>query len=317
MSSSRLSKALAAALLLSVMFHAVPANAHRFGSTPLSDVKAQAVAVARCAGLTANKLASMMLAPTWPETGAGSANTPSPMTLSRGDVDADLYSFAAPTGDSRRAFWHPGVGLWQIDDAGMGLDSMRHAGARINTQSASGYVAAEMASRYCSGSGSDANRRKAAFAPWLGCGTNGTTCESLYLEHYCAGNDAVCNITSDSTVSRNGGMITRTCRYNFSPNTTFTCHYVNPANAQGHTGSWTFAPTAGNWPSTPSPLTHPFYVYYRSSNNKDYRHWIYADTGYYYGELYARRPDNQNSRNGLEWQDSDVLCDVILLRGSC
>lgn len=305
------------ALVVVAQVVGLPALAHKFGTTPLADVKSKASAATRCSGLTGNELAAMMLAPTWPETGAGSNNTPSPMTLSRGDIDADLYSFANPNGDSRRAFWHPGVGVWQIDDAGLALDSMRSANARINTFTAAGYVAAEMASRYCGASGSDAQRRATAFQPWFGCGAGGSTCESLYSQHYCAGTDTVCNITQDSGVGRAGGMSTRTCRYNFDPNTTFLCYYINPSLAQGYTASWVGPPTAGNWPNPPSPLAHPFYAYYRQLTNKEYRHWIYADTGYYYGELYARRPDNQNSRNGLEWVDSDVLCDVSYNRGSC
>jgi len=60
------------------------------------------------------------------ETGAGASNTPSPMTLSRGDIDADLYSFANPNGGSRRAFWQPGVGMCRsMARVSDGLDSLR------------------------------------------------------------------------------------------------------------------------------------------------------------------------------------------------
>ncbi len=60
-----------------------PATAtYTFGQQPLADVLASAGAQTRCAGLTQNQLAAMVLAPTYPETGATGSLSPSPMTLS-------------------------------------------------------------------------------------------------------------------------------------------------------------------------------------------------------------------------------------------
>lgn len=55
------------------------------------------------------------------------------MTMSRGDRDLNLYSF--DTRDwQERAFWHPGVGMWQLDDIGLG--AFMSANQRINVATA-------------------------------------------------------------------------------------------------------------------------------------------------------------------------------------
>lgn len=56
------------------------ASSRRFGSRPLDDVLHWAAQERRC-GLTTNRLAAMMLAPTYPETGTPLSASPSPMTL--------------------------------------------------------------------------------------------------------------------------------------------------------------------------------------------------------------------------------------------
>jgi hypothetical protein len=306
-------------LLLSVglvagalQLRAVPASAHSFGSTPLDDVVEEAGNATRCTGLTRNELAAMMLAPTWPETGAGNS-APSPMTLSRSDTDIDLYSFGT-VDNQQRAFWHPGVGMWQLDDAGLG--AFMPANQRINTLTAARKVAETMASRYCKSSGSPQNRREAAWAQWFACGSG--VCEDLYREHYCAFDDSVCNIDRTPGVGRLGGMQTRICRYHAGP-ATFTCWYVNPANAQGDTGFWQSDPKMGDRPNGLSPLAFAFYVYLRTDTkpDKEWRHWLQEDTGYDVGEVFARRVDGMDSRRGLEWVDDNRLCDVEERRGTC
>ena len=106
----------------------VASAARSFGDHPLSDVLHWAAQERRC-GLTTNKLAALMLAPTYPETGAPASRAPSPMTLSRWDNQAGLHSFRTVAGQ-RKAFWHPGVGLWQFDSAGLGAPFS--AAQRIN-----------------------------------------------------------------------------------------------------------------------------------------------------------------------------------------
>jgi hypothetical protein len=303
-------------LLVTSMVLGMPAAmAHRFGTAPRNAVVAAAQAASKCAGLTSSELASMMLAASYEETVDGSSTvTPSPMTLGRHDTSILLYSYGTYATE-QRAFAHGGLGLWQLDDAGLGANMT--AQQRINVPISSAVAATTMASRYCNAGGSDAQRRAVAWGLWFAC--NGGACENEYLEHYCVATDTLCNITNDATVTNNGGMSTRTCRYNFDPSVNFVCYYVNPANAQGHKGSWQQAPLIGGTNGAqPSPLTHAFYNYLRSSDNKEFRHWIVADTGYTArGEVYVRRPNGTNGRMTNEWQDLDVLCDVTFGRGSC
>jgi hypothetical protein len=117
---TRLLTALAAASLL-VALQPADARAYRFGTTPLNDVLYWSGQTTKRSGRTTNELAAMVLAPTWPKTGAGSSYTPSPMTLSRWDYASDRLWEG---GDHRtaypRSFFHPGVGMWQLDSAGLG-----------------------------------------------------------------------------------------------------------------------------------------------------------------------------------------------------
>ncbi len=130
---------------------------------------------------------------------------------------------------------------------------------KIRTSTAANFVARWMADKYCNTPGTEVERRRAVFSRWA-CGTNGATCEDLYQEHYCPGTDSVCRITTDASVGRLGGMRKRTCRYSAPGGTGFTCWYVNPANAQGHTGSWQQPPLEGG--GGISPLAFAFYVYW-------------------------------------------------------
>jgi hypothetical protein len=313
--------ALAVAVLLLAGTSPSAVAAHSFGDDPLDDVLYHATNATRCAGLPAGQLAAMMLAPTWPETGAG-ASAPSPMTLGRADIDPDLWSFGAGTASSstKRAFWHAGIGLWQLDDSGMAASATAYAGFRISSWTASALVAQTMADRFCSAGGTNAQRRAWAWAPWFAC--SGGACETLYQQHYCSSSAWVCNVTRDSSVGRYGGGSIRSCRYTFD-STAFTCWYINPSSAQESTGGWRYEPVGGSYkangaPQVPSPLAHPFYAYWRQANDMEYRHWIAADTGYSNGEIYVRRPDGVNSRSGnLQWVDNDVLCDLTANRGPC
>lgn len=288
-----------------------PAIAHKFGTEPLQDVRAEARGATTCEGLTAAELAAMVLAPTWPETGAGPAQTPSPMTLGRHDTQPNLYS---PWNNTPRAFWHPGVGAWQLDILALNMAAFQ----KVNTQKAANKVANHMASEYCGASGGPAERRREAFDDWVACGSNQSTCEDLYQEHYCSGNDNVCGITTVDGVGRLGGMRERTCYWRIGPPPwpRFTCWFVDPDKAEGYTGSWQQAPKDGN---SISPLSFAFYSYWPDDGDPEYRHWLERDTGYNRGEVWAARPKGRNPRdNGvLEWTDLDVLCDATVAKGNC
>jgi hypothetical protein len=279
---------------------ATPAGAHVLGSGPINDILAWADADKAC-GLTRDQLAAMMLTPVYFETGDSATQSPSPMTLSRSDTAAGLYSFGNPQTSTPNAFFHPGVGLWQFDSAG---GWPLTAASAINTFTAASQAAGVMSNRWCSSSGTDVQRRAFAWGPWSEC-TSGSTapgsCEAMYNQLLVNG---VFTVTSDPTTSSLGGMQTRTC--NVGSIGQVTCAYVNPALAQGNR-SWT-VPGFG-----PSPVTAPFYEF--DSNGREYRYWLSADTGYG-GTIEADKPITANARTSLTWRSNQGdLCDLTASRG--
>ena len=276
-------------LPLSPLAPVAPASAGpRFGSDPLDDVLHWAAEEARC-GLTTNKLAALMLAPTYPETGAPAGSAPSPMTLSRWDNQAGLHSFGTVR-DQRKAFWHPGVGAWQFDSAGLGAPFT--AAQAIDTYVISARAAATIAARWC------ANPTPAyVWAPWYGCGTR--TCRDIFNTIYRRNGDRLVNVGRDADVHTRGGMQRRTCT-GLAKQGSFTCWRVDPSRAEGYAA---FAsPGYG-----PAPISAPFYVY--ATNGREYRHWLRADTGYRRG-VWASRPLGSNARTSLVWHRGDGLVDV-------
>jgi len=268
-----------------------PAAASRtFGDAPLDDVRHWAAEERRC-GLTTNKLAAMMLAPTYPETGATSGQAPSPMTLSRWDDQPGLHSFGTVV-DQRRAFWHPGVGMWQFDSAGLGAPFT--AAQRIDTFVVSAQAAATMADRWCT------NPTLAyVWAPWYGCGGGGSTCRDIFAAIYRRSTDRLVGVTRDTGVLRRGGMTRHTCTGPARAGE-FTCWRVDPRQAQGYAG---FSAAGFG----PAPLTAPFFVY--AAGGREYRHWLRADTGYRRG-VWATRPLGANARHSLTWHRGDGLVDL-------
>lgn len=287
---------------------------HGFGANPMDSVIAQAGDANRCAALSKNHLAAMMMSPTWEEA-AASSYSPSPMTMSRYDRQQNLYSFGT-VGDHERAFWHPGVGMWQLDDAGLG--AFMSANQRVNTPSAANKAANTMASRFCSASGSNAERRAYAWSPWYACSDG--SCEPRFNHIYCSGTDTVCNIDRNPNVSNDGGMQIRTCRFEGNITDSFTCWFLHIAGAEGYTDLWQAEPKTGS--SSISPLSYAFYTWQKRAPDpdKDVRAWIRDDTGYQIGEIRAKRTDGTNSRTGLNWSDVPSgykLCDIDARKGVC
>ena len=270
---------------------ASPAEAARtFGSTPLDDVLYWAGREKRC-GLSTHELAALMLAPTFPETGAPTTSSPSPMTLSRWDNQSGLHSFGS-SGSYRKAFWHPGIGPWQFDSAGLGAYDGAHG--RIDTFVAAARAADTMASRWCASSGSASARRAYVWAPWYGCGSS--TCQTIFGQIY--NGSTLVGVNGSAAVSRTGGMQKRTCT---GPGVSgpFTCWRVDPARAEGHSA---FAAEHFG----PSPITAPFYVY--TTGGLEYRFWLKADTGYDTG-IWATRPLGANARSSITWRSGQPLVD--------
>jgi len=284
---------LTAVLAGGLLASAAPAAAGpTFGADPLDDVLRSAAREARC-GLTPNRLAALMLAPTYPESGAPWGTAPSPMTLSRWDNQAGLHSFGTVRGQPR-AFWHPGIGAWQFDSAGLG--ARLTASQRIDTRVISARVARTIADRWC------ADPRLAhVWAPWHGC--DDRACHKVYNTIYRRAGDRLRNISRDPAVSTRGGMQRRTCT-GIAKQGEFTCWRVDPSRAQGHAA---FAAERYG----PAPISAPFYVY--AANGREYRHWLRADTGYRRG-VWASRPMGANARTSLTWHRADGLVDVTRSR---
>lgn len=280
---------LAAAAGVVPLAAAPPAGAGRtFGGSPLDDVLYWAQRERRC-GLTTNQLAALMLAPTFPETGAPVTQAPSPMTLSRWDDQPRLHAFGDRT-RYRQAFWHPGIGPWQFDEAGLGAPLT--AAQRIDTFVEAAQAAHTMADRWCT-----TPTKAYVWAPWAGCG-NGV-CGEIYATLYRAASDELRNVAADAAVGSRGGMQRRRCTGPGHPGA-FTCWRVDPSRAQGFAGFT--APGFG-----PAPISAPFYVYAAGGN--EYRHWLQADTGYDTG-IWASRPLGTNARSSLVWRRGQPLSDV-------
>jgi hypothetical protein len=269
-----------------------PAAARGVGATPLDDILFWADQKKAC-GLSRDRLAAMMLAPTYPETGASGTAAPSPMTLSRWDTQSRLYAFDNRTTPWQKAFWHPGVGMWQFDSAGFW--DLTGAGA-ISTFSSAQQAATTMTQRWCANP-----TRRHVWAPWFGCASS-NICEDIFNVIFDGAR--LRNLTTHLGVTRDGGMEHRTCRFR---GTVTTCAYVDPNRAQGHR-AWA-SPGAG-----PSPITAPFYVV--SWAGREHRFWLKDDTGYLL-TIKADKPITANARTSLIWSTSTELCDLTAARGDC
>lgn len=292
--------------------------AHRFGDgvaisptgvslrSPLAAVRFYAdLQNNRCASrLSANRLAALMLSVTWYEAAGGDVTkTPSPMTMSRSDVDSDLYFNRAPGGPLQRAFWHPGIGMWQLDDQSLGTNAAR---GKFNAAFSASVIARDMAIRFCGSGGS----MRAVFAPYFACGSGGSKCIATFRDIYTS--DRLRDIVRDGSVDTTGGTRAfRTCRIGAQ---VVGCSYVNYRLAQGHTGSW--VPDA----TGVSPLAYPYYVVTQLIGGQFYerRIWLTDDTPYS-STLTSRRAFGQDSRNGLRYTTSLRMCDLTAVppRGDC
>ena len=94
-------------------------------------------------GITVNQLAAFMLSIGYHEVGSGRAGraAPSPMILGRKDTferrddRTNQFNYVNDTvlGEPRRAFFHPGVGWWQLDDNGWDVWVKLNHGQRAHT----------------------------------------------------------------------------------------------------------------------------------------------------------------------------------------
>lgn len=311
------------------------------GRAPWAAIRAAAAATPRTCSLSDDGLSALVISPVFKETSTATtpATAPSPMTLSRYDewngvrattsnasANYGLYAFRDPSTPYERAFWHPGVGMFQYDGAGVGAPFTTIE--RMDVAVVAADVAKGMAARYCAPSSSlighgapftDRERRNAAWAPW---GYPCSACEAQFQDLMGTSPKFAALALVDG-ISTTGGAQRRTCTLAGVAGTVG-CWYVDPRVGviEGATGWATTAPLDGGSPTVaPTPLSAPFYVVDRGATEE--RHWLAADTGYAIDISGARtlgkneRPRSNQAGSGITWQRTSGLCDLTTGRGDC
>lgn len=309
--------ALAAGLLLVslVSLFPVPSSAatYSFGSSPKTDaINAAEWALNKWGVTDINKyqLAAMLMAVTWPETQKTGTNAPSPMTEGRGDNEPGLYESGTTSTTYKRAFFHAGIGMWQIDGGGLGLGHT--AAAALDTSTASKIAADEMARLWA-----NYHTRTDAWTPWHACDPwydeNQQRTRYLCEEAYTAivgSSDVNVSVVPMSSL---GGAVWKQCYYWWESNITWDCLYADPAQAQGYkeqvSGSWQQTPFTGDLSINLSPLAFPYYVY-SDSSSYDVRIWRKDLTGQkgYSVRINATRYKYSNPRSNTSWDRYEDVC---------
>jgi hypothetical protein len=270
----------------------------QFGTDPYAHVQAAAAAYAGSAAceVSAEAATAMSIAMTWPET-SPSGEPPSPMTLSRYDTQPTLGD---PEGRAEGLWFHPGIGMWQMDSAGLGTDYT--AGEAMNTQHTADRAVPFIVGKYCdavNGGASEASARATAWTDWVACREG--ACEDTYQR-------ALSGVTTVDGVGQYGGGELRECDFG---GVTVECLFVDASKAQG--ADWWAAPDGGR-----SPVAAPFYVYRVGEGDAitEVRYWLAADSGAA-TDVQAARPFGGNARDSLTWTAGSGLCDNTTQRGSC
>jgi hypothetical protein len=300
-----------------------PGVTRYFGRGAYDGIRAAVAATPRSCALSDDELAALVIAPIFKEVSMAETPeaAPSPMTLSRWDewsgrasgsnnlnANYGLYAFRDPNTPYKRAYWTPGIGIFQYDVAGVGKPYT--AAEMMNVQYIAGDVAAGMASRYCAAGGDSFTNRAAAWQPWSGLGGVAKS-EALFQEMVGLDRVPFSTIGLVDGIENTGGMRTHTCLLG---GTSTPCDFVDPAAAQGANWWANVNIDGGQVAAGEAPLTAPFYVVKR--NGYEERHWLAADTGYE-TNISARRVIGYNARpvdaepgSGLEWFAGSDLCDV-------
>jgi hypothetical protein len=316
-----------------------------FGAGPFQAVRDAVDATPRSCTIGPLTLTALVLAPVFKESSAATtaSTAPSPMTLSRYDewsgiyptttatdtnrnANYGLYAFRNPSTPYQRAYWHPGIGIWQYDSAGVGAPFT--AVERMDVGTVAADVARVMAERYCNPSStlighpapfSAQERRYSAWADW---GYPCTLCQGFFDEMI-GTSPAFANLALVPGISELGGTVERTCALVGVPGT-MPCWYVEPVvgTIEGATTWATLDPTGGSSATVaPAPLSRPFYVLDRGAAEE--RHWLRVDTGYG-TDISATRTIGKNARprlnqagSGLTWSSTSGLCDLTTGRGVC
>lgn len=301
-----------------------PGVTRYFGKGAYEGIRTAVAATPRACALSDDELTALVMAPIFKEVSMAETpeTAPSPMTLSRWDewtgrwsgsnnlnANYGLYAFRDPVSTPyKRAYWTPGVGIFQYDVAGVGAPYT--AAQMMDVSYIARDVAGGMANRYCAAGGDAFARRSAAWQPWQALGGIAKS-EALFQEMVGAGHPPFSTIGLVEGIENAGGMVAHTCLLSGVPTE---CYYVNPAAAQGANWWATANPDGGAVGSGEAPLTAPFYVFQR--NGFEERHWMKQDTGYNV-HVSAKRQIGQNARpmdgqaaSGLAWSINSDLCDT-------
>ena len=239
--------------------------------------------------LTRNMLVATLVAIQIHEPGPSSLAPHSLMVLSRSDyyvLDQNdetpgdgnrkdnkiLYSLNDPTDQYERAFWHPGVGLYQLDDTNEFGSKMNHV-ERAHAKTSAYAVLEQIHQRYCqrkaavSSEALAKNHLDSSLLPWIAC--NDSQCLSM-LDHMVEGDGGFfsnvesvddkrlhLNVSGALIHEYGGGVTPRTCRWSTdSRDDTFECFMYDIGMAEGSV--WLSDRVSGSATSERSPLAFPF-----------------------------------------------------------
>ena len=313
-----------------------------FGAEAFAAVQASATETARTCPITDDGMTALVLAPVFKESSAATtaATAPAPMTLSRYDewngVFSDsqgtpennygLYAFRDPATSYPRAFWHPGIGIWQYDTAGLGAPLTTIESMDVGTVAAD--VARIMAAKYCSpsstliGHGAPFTAQEQRDSAWSDWGYPCTLCQD-YFDEMMGSSPHFATLTMVAGIDPLGGVEERVCTL-VGVTGTLPCWYVDPSVGviQGATTWATLTPLDGGTNTiAPTPMSLPFYVVDRGTTEE--RHWLGVDTGYAIDISASRtigvdaRPRSTQAGSGLAWSTTSGLCDLATGHGGC
>lgn len=264
---------------------------YNFGDYPYLDVVSAASQARTKYGITdisANELAAIIFAPTWYEAAAETVGAPSPMYLGREDgpwywaPSSALWAFGNLNTTEKRAFWHAGIGMWQLDSAGVG--ETHSTVAAIYSYSSANIVADWIAAKWKNSSGTLAARRAYVWTDWDACDSG--NCELAFGSIFNTSTQSLQNIIRTTAVTPYGGAEWKSC--NSGGGGLFQCLKVDPMKAQGQVSFMQRTPWTGYTNQPPSPLSTVFYTW-ENGTTSEARLWQKQATGYT-SHIYATRP---------------------------
>ncbi len=208
----------------------------------------------------------------------------SPLALSRSDNigvrrnNIKLFAYRNSENSYRRAFWNPGVGLWQLDTAKEVVE-WSHAD-RANVVRSGIVVARIIQKNYC-------KPGQNYYAGWFACGTTGQICKSTYLDIYRLADDSL-DVKAVATPGAVGletvedlGLVDRLCRWT-DTGEAFECSIYDTGSIFP-TGFLTNAVTGSSNQfevGSKTPLSAPFISFFHNDSMRKYAVWPAKCAGY-------------------------------------